>query len=287
MASKMQWHPGFCAGMELEFKRFQVEIEREHKLTKAPLSIDLLIIRKLNDGTIDNELGNIFRKHNIWEMKSPDDELSIDVFYKVQAYACLYKASGEKTNSIPADDITVSLYRDEYPRKMISLLRKAGSEITQQYPGVYYVSGNALFPTQIVVSGELNSELHAALKVLTRRVREEDIRAFATIAKGYTDQADRERVDAILQISSTANRDVYEDLYRRDKAMCATLMEIMKEDIDKKVQQGTDQGREETAQLLNYLWEHGQGEKAKKAEKDKNYLQRLLSEFKKTEPAIG
>ena len=41
---KIQWHPGFCAGMELEFKRFHVEIEREHKLTKAPLSIDLLII---------------------------------------------------------------------------------------------------------------------------------------------------------------------------------------------------------------------------------------------------
>ena len=66
MAEKIQWHPGFCAGMELEFKRFHVDIEREHKLTRAPLSIDLLIIRKLTDQVIDNELGNIFRRHNIW-----------------------------------------------------------------------------------------------------------------------------------------------------------------------------------------------------------------------------
>ena len=82
--------------------------------------------------------------------------MSIDVFYKVQAYACLYKASGEKTNSIPAEDITVSLYRDEYPRKMISLLREAGAMITEEYPGIYYVEGNTLFLTQIVVSGELD-----------------------------------------------------------------------------------------------------------------------------------
>lgn len=164
--------------------------------------------------------------------------MSIDVFYKVQAYACLYKASGEKTNSIPAEDITVSLYRDEYPRKMISLLREAGTVITERYPGIYYVEGNTLFPTQIVVSGELDPKLHAALRVLTRRVKEEDIRTFTKVAGKYNDQADRERADAILQISSAANQQAYKELLRRDPEMCATLMEIMKDDIDKKVQEG-------------------------------------------------
>ena len=77
--------------------------------------------------------------------------------------------------------------------------------------------------------------------------------------------------------------------------MCATLMEIMKDDIDKKVQegvqqgiqQGTDQGREETTKLINYLWKNGRGEEAEKAEKDRNFLKKLLDEFKSMETAIN
>jgi len=77
--------------------------------------------------------------------------------------------------------------------------------------------------------------------------------------------------------------------------MCATLMEIMKDDIDKQVQQGiqqgmkqgTDQGLGDTTKLMNYLWENGRGADAEKAEKDKSFLQKLLDEFKSMEPAVG
>ena len=61
------------------------------------------------------DFADCFRRHNIVEFKSPEDELSIDVFYKTQAYACLYKASGETVNAIPAEEITLSLFRDVYP----------------------------------------------------------------------------------------------------------------------------------------------------------------------------
>ena len=85
---KIQWHPGFFAGMGLELKGYHLNFESEHELTRGPLYIDILIIRKLTDEKIDNEIGEIFRRHNIVEYKSPNDELSIDVFFKVQAYAC-------------------------------------------------------------------------------------------------------------------------------------------------------------------------------------------------------
>ena len=42
----------------------------------------------------------MFRRHNVVEFKFPEDELSIDVFFKTQAYAGLYKASGETVNEI-------------------------------------------------------------------------------------------------------------------------------------------------------------------------------------------
>lgn len=74
----IQWHPGFYAGMEMEFRAYQVSFDSEYQLTKGPLSIDLLIIKKLTDEVIDNEIGNLFRRHNIVEFKSPEDSLNID-----------------------------------------------------------------------------------------------------------------------------------------------------------------------------------------------------------------
>lgn len=46
--TKIQWHPGFVAAMDMEFKedREKLELESEHNLNKKPLEIDLFIIKK-------------------------------------------------------------------------------------------------------------------------------------------------------------------------------------------------------------------------------------------------
>ena len=93
MEKKVQWHPGFCAAMELEFweNREDLEYEREYNLGKKPLQADLLVIKKKQETTISNEIGALFRKWNIMEYKSPNDSMNINDFYKVNAYACLFK----------------------------------------------------------------------------------------------------------------------------------------------------------------------------------------------------
>lgn len=40
--------------------------------------MDLLIINKLVDVQIENEIGRIFKRYNVVEYKSPEDGLSID-----------------------------------------------------------------------------------------------------------------------------------------------------------------------------------------------------------------
>lgn len=77
---KIQWHPGFCAAVEIEFRRNRAELEfhREYNLSKKPLQIDLLVIKKLKDVQIQNEIGKLFKKYNVVEYKSPDDGMSID-----------------------------------------------------------------------------------------------------------------------------------------------------------------------------------------------------------------
>ena len=45
------------------------------------------------DVKIQKNIGRIFRQYNIIEYKSPEDNLDIDDFYKVYAYACIYKSA--------------------------------------------------------------------------------------------------------------------------------------------------------------------------------------------------
>jgi len=92
---KIKWHPAFAAAIQLEFKEYKehLDYEIEHQLTKEPLRIDVVIIKKLDDIEIDKTIGKIFRKYNVMEYKSPTDYFSINDYYQVKAYAYLYKAS--------------------------------------------------------------------------------------------------------------------------------------------------------------------------------------------------
>ncbi|WP_304411710.1 hypothetical protein, partial [Bacteroides acidifaciens] len=72
---------------------------------------------------IKNEIGHIFRKFNVVEFKSPDDALSIDDYYKTIGYACLYKGLGETVNQIPANELTISIFRESYPREMFEAMK--------------------------------------------------------------------------------------------------------------------------------------------------------------------
>ena len=151
---KIQWHPAFAAAIGLEFKNDYeyVRIEQEHNLSKEPLRIDLLVLKVNNtERKFSNEIGHIMKTYNIIEYKSPKDSLNIDDYYKTIAYACLYKGLEDSVDNIPANEITVSLVCTSRPVKMFNRLKEDGAIIEQKFPGIYYITGNTLFPVQIVV----------------------------------------------------------------------------------------------------------------------------------------
>ena len=78
----LQWHPAFYAGLQIEFAEEAEKLifENEHQLSKKPLEIDVLVIKKKAEEQIRKNIGRIFRRHNIVEYKSPEDYLSIDDF---------------------------------------------------------------------------------------------------------------------------------------------------------------------------------------------------------------
>lgn len=202
---------------------------------------------------IQNEIGKIFRGHNIIEYTSPDDGMTIDDFFKTLGYAFLYKGLGEKVNQIPLSELTVSLFRASAPKELLNQLSKEGYIIEKQSPGIYYVNGFPV-PAQIVVTKELNSQNHESLKVLSKNAQTDDIQRFTELASAFTEPGDKEKADAVLQVSVAANRKKYDEV-RRTSDMCEALRELMKEEIEEELKKNREQGIEQgrISQLIDLV----------------------------------
>ena len=227
-----QWHPGFIGAMDLEFKedRERLTFEKEHNLNTKPLQVDLLIIKKEGPGSIHNEIGEIFRKYNIVEYKSPKQHLDVDVFYKSGAYASLYKSYGKTVDERTADDMTVTIVREGKPEGLFQYFRKRGIPVENPHPGIYYVLGEVLFPTQIIVGKELDKRLHSWLRSLTSNAEEEDLRKVLEDVRRLKDKLDRESADSVLEVLLRENRELAEKLME-DDSMSEALLEIMEPKI--------------------------------------------------------
>ena len=242
---KIQWHPAFYAAAELELKEDieQLALISEYNLSKEPVRIDLLVIKNREEAPIlKNEIGHIMRKYNVLEYKGPGDDMSIDTFYKTLGYACLYKGYGKKVNEIPAEELTVSLFREAYPKKLFWELENRGYLIEERYAGIYYVTGKLPFPMQIIVLSRLNRLAHSSLRILSAKVDTEDIKIFLKQAEQTTNLRERNNVDAVLQASVSANYEAYQEV-RRDADMCEALRQLMKEELEQSITQGIEEGK--------------------------------------------
>lgn len=226
--TKVQWHPGFVAAMNLELakNRDNLVFVKEYNLNTKPLEIDLLVIKKDIGTLIDNEIGMLFKGHNIVEYKSPEDHLNIDTFYKAGAYASLYKSYGETVDAIKADDVTVSLVREVKPEGLFRYFEEHQYSITNPYRGVYYVKGAVLFPTQIIVTKELEPDTHIWLRALSDRIEKQDMTKLLERISRLTEKGDRELADSVLEVSVQANKQILEELIG-DDSMSQALLEIM------------------------------------------------------------
>lgn len=237
---KKQWHMGFYGAIELEFRddKEVLDFHREYQLSKKPLSMDMLVVKKNCDKALHNDIGKIFKGHNIIEYKSPKDMLGIDQFYKGLSYACLYKSLGRYADEIKIEEVTLSFVRESYPRELFKRLQELEHNVTRKYPGVYYVSNKLMIPIQIIVTKELELEEHISLRMLSDNVTEQNAKRFVETASLLIEKDDRANADAILQISVSANKTIY-DKVKEEEAMCDALRDLMKDEIEEEVKEKT------------------------------------------------
>ena len=228
---KIQWHPAFCSAMELELREYKkyLSYEREHNLGKMPLKIDFLVIRKNPGVTIKNDIGDFFLGNNIFEYKSPGDDLNTGTFYKALSYACLYKSETGSVSDILNTDITVSLVREQKPVILLEQLAEK-YEVIKKADGIYRISG-LLFPIQILATGELDPKTHVWVTSLTRTIDRIRTQRLLNSCSELEDDEDRRNADSVVNVTSEANIELFKRMIQEGDQMCEELKELLAPEI--------------------------------------------------------
>ncbi|MCI8666740.1 MAG: 3-isopropylmalate dehydrogenase [Dorea sp.] len=171
MADKiLQWHDGFHAALQIELQGEAAHLRfcSEYEVYKKSLRIDTVVMKDSEDKPVQKNIGKIFRKHNLIEYKSPDDYISIDDFYKVYGYACLYQSNTEKVHEISMEDITITFVCSHYPRKMMKILKQERNiGAVQKGKGIYWLTNDPV-TMQIIVVTQLPAKENRWLSSLKR-----------------------------------------------------------------------------------------------------------------------
>ena len=202
--NRIHWHDAFYEALQYELHNYKdfLRFENERLLSKEALKMDVLIVKKDKDISIDKNIGRIFKAHNIFEYKSETDYLSIYDYYKVLGYALLY-ASFEKINK---NEITVSFVISRHPRDLLKYLEeelKLKIDIVED--GIYYVMGD-IVSIQILEQRKLSSEDNLFLKNLNSNV---DPDIIATILNTLESQGDLNSKSKFISTMALANRDAF------------------------------------------------------------------------------
>ena len=250
---KTQWHPAFCSAVKLELieNKGDLDYENEYNLNSKPIQIDLLVIKKSKDVEIKNEIGKIFRGHNIMEYKSPQDSMNVDTFIKVIAYACLYKASEVHVNDVCLEDITITLIRERRPRELFKWFTKHGYEICEKYPGIYYVNKDGNFPIQVIASCRLSKENQKWLTLLSSHLNKDDAKRIILQMGNLTEKDEKAYANSVVQVAVTENHRLFDLMKGENEMACEALLELMKPEIDEIVKKNAEKERKKL--IMNCL----------------------------------
>ena len=236
--TKLQWHPAFGAALRitLQDEMKYLEMHEEYLLGKKPLQMDILLIKKAKEIPIQKSIGRIFRKHNIIGYKSPVDYLSINDFYKVYAYACLYQSDTDKINEIDPETLTITFVCSRFPQKLCQHLTEVrGIAVENIGGGIYYLKGDP-FPIQLLITPELSGEENYWIQNLRTDLKAgSEIRSLVARYENHKHSKDYE---AVMDLITRANWEEMEV----ERKMCDALKELLSEELHAENTRGKSEG---------------------------------------------
>ena len=170
------------------------------------------------------------RKYAAFSRQNPAQET-----LKTQAFCSFpIKSEEDRAGEIDVRELTVSLFRYTYPEKLFREFKEMGTTVTRAFPGVYYIERLIYFPVQIVVMKEFEKGRHTALKILAPDADPEEIESFLKESieiKAKGTAGDHKNADAVIEVSSKANKEIFHRISREDREMFEVLKDIMRDEI--------------------------------------------------------
>jgi hypothetical protein len=220
---RIPWHPAFAQAMRMELEQYKdlLEFHDEYRLTSEPLEIDMLIIKKAPELSIDKNIARIFMNVNLVEYKSPEDYVSVYDFYKTLGYTCLYAA----LNRHDLRDMTVTIVETRHPRELFKYVREdERCAIKEESPGIYRITGHWM-PIQVIESKKLPPDENLWLKGLDSELNTETAGSILELSR----KKNGPEIAAYLYAVLLANAKTIQEVLKMDKAEEITLDEVLEE----------------------------------------------------------
>lgn len=256
----IQWHSPFRGAVKIELSEYNdiLEYEDERTLTKKPLFIDLLVIKKQAEEQINNPIGSIFRGWNVMEYKSPTDYVSIDDFYKVCAYAYILKSDTDNVDSIKFEDITISFVSTsitEYLFEHLENIREYKKSV--HVKGIYYFIRSGDIPIQFIILDELDKQ-YKWLAGLTNHISKEML---FDLVKDYSEKEKNEYKEAVLNAVFNTNHEIARKLKEEeDMTMSKEMLELFRPEIEEAKKEGRIEGEMKWISAIKKKKERGMAE---------------------------
>lgn len=253
ISGKLQWHPAFSSALQIELADDMdaLTFHTEYPLTRKPLVMDMLVIKKNAEYRCANEIAAFFRGHNIIEYKNPRQSCRISDWHKTLAYAAIFQSNTQKETEIAPGDITITIVCGKLPRKLMNYFRNTyGVRFRICGSGIYRADKNIPFPVQFIINPKLDSEKFKWLSRLRCNLRaDSDVEVLADEYKG---KENNPLYETAMDVIMRANQSVYKEA----KDMCSALRELFAEELKEKETEGLREGlREGLSALINTLKE--------------------------------
>lgn len=289
---RLQWHPAFNSALQIELAEDQKElrVSTEHQLTRKPLTMDVLVIKKTKDYRCRNPIAEFFRGHNIIEYKNPQESYGINDLCRTLGYMGIYQSNTEREAEIDPEDITITVVCGRYPRKVMHKLKTmCGVTFRLCEPGIYRVDSARHFPIQFILNTRLDPERFKWLSRLRSNLTlENDVEI---LAEEYREKKKSPLYETTMDIIMRANKEVYEEA---KKNMCQALRELfadeweeaeqklkqrMEQQMEQQMEQGIEQGESRLGQLISRLLTDGRINDAQQVASDEKFRRKCYQEY--------
>ena len=273
---KINWHHAVCEVLKIELEEYLDELKflEEYHLGKSKdsLRVDILIIQKYSNLHIPKQIAEKFQTYNLIEYKSPEDNLSIDDYYKLIGYACIFRFNTGKVNEVENKEITLTFITSKFPQKLQKELKERKIILAKRAPGIYDIE-KEIFRIQLVVNRQLDEEETIWLRCLDNRLREKQL--YERLEQSYSQHKNEPRYSAPMNAIIWSN---YQQKGEKN-IMCEALYDLFADELVEHEVRGKAEGEERFASLTEKLLQDFRTEDLLKATKDKAFREALYQEY--------